>query len=86
MKRYLDQVYLNSSPVEKAWAIINHLSDEARSYIINQPECERGTHEKVSTLLSSRFGTGSSRWPVRQAFRLRGCHASMMEINSTKYI
>ena len=64
-------VYVNSSPVDKAWAIIDHLGDEARSYIINKPEPERDSHEKVSTLLSSRFGTGSSRWPVRQAFRLR---------------
>ena len=71
MKRYLERVFANSSPVDKAWAIIDHLGDEARSYIFNKPESERDSHEKVSTLLSSRFGTGSSRWPVRQAFRLR---------------
>ena len=71
MKRYMERVYLNSSPVDKAWAIIDHLGDESRSYIINKPESERDSHEKVSTLLSSRFGTGSSRWPVRQALRLR---------------
>ena len=71
IKRYLERVYLNSSPVDKAWAIIDHMGDEALSYIINKPESERDSHEKVSTLLSSRFGTGSSRWPVRQAFRLR---------------
>ena len=71
MKRFLERVYLNSSPVDKAWAIIDHLGEEARSYIINKPESERDSHEKVSTLLSSRFGTGSSRWPVKQAFRLR---------------
>ena len=52
-------------------AIIDHLGDEARSFIINKPESERDSHEKVTTLLSGRFGTGSSRWPVRQAFRLR---------------
>ena len=71
MKRYLEREYLNSSPVDKAWAIIDHLGEEARSYIINKPVSERDSHEKVSTLLSSRFGTGSSRWPVKQAFRLR---------------
>ena len=71
MKRYLERVYPNSSPVDKAWAIIDHLGDEAHSYIINKPESERDFHEKVSTLLSSRFGTGGSRWPVRQAFRLQ---------------
>ena len=71
MKRYLERVYSNASPVDKAWAIIDHLGDEARSFIINKPESERDSHEKVTTLFSSRFGTGSSRWPVRQAFRLR---------------
>ena len=71
MKRYLERVYSNASPVDKAWAIIDHLGDEARSFIINKPESERDSHEKVTTLLSSRFGIGKSRWPVRQAFRLR---------------
>ena len=71
MKRYLERVYSNASPVDKAWAIIDHLGDEARSFIINKPESERDSHEKVTTLLSRRFGTGNSRWPVRQAFRLR---------------
>ena len=71
MKWYLERVYLNSSPVDKAWAIIDHLRDEARSYKINKPESERDSHDKVCTLLSYRFGTGSSRWPVSQAFRLR---------------
>ena len=71
MKRYLERVHSNASPVGKAWAIIDHLGDDARSFIINKPESERDSHEKVTTLLSSRFGTGSSRWPVRQAFRLR---------------
>ena len=71
MKRYLERVYSNASPVDKAWAIIDHLGDEARSFIINKPESERDSHEKVTTLLSSRFGTRSNRWPVRQAFRLR---------------
>ena len=52
MKRYLERVYLNSSPVDKAWAIIDLLGDEAWSYIINKPESERDSHEKVSTLLS----------------------------------
>ena len=71
MKRYLERVYSNASHVDKAWAIIDHLGNEARSFIINKPESERDSHEKVTTLLSSRFGTGSNRWPVRQAFRLR---------------
>ena len=71
MKRYLERVYSNASLIDKAWAIIDHLGDEARSFIINKPESERDSHEKVTTLLSSRFGTGSNRWPVRQAFRLR---------------
>ena len=67
MKRYLERVYSNASPVDKAWAIIDHLGDEARSFIINKPESERDSHEKVTTLLSSRFGTGSSRWPANEA-------------------
>ena len=71
MKRYLERVYSSASPVDKAWAIIDHLGDENRSFIINKPVSERDSHEKESTLLSSGFGTGSSRWPVRQAFRLR---------------
>ena len=71
MKRYLERVYSNASPVDKAWVIIDHLGDEARSFTINKPESERDSHEKVTALLSSRFGTGKSRWPVRQAFRLR---------------
>ena len=71
MKRYLERVYSNASPVDKAWAIIDHLGDEARSFIINKLKSERDSHDKVTTLFSSRFGTGSSRWPVRQAFRLR---------------
>ena len=58
MKRYLERVFSNASPVDKAWAIIDHLGDEARSFI-------------MTTLLSSRFGTGSSRGLVRQAFGLR---------------
>ena len=52
-------------------AIIDHLGDEARSYITNKPESERDSHAKVSTLLSSKFGTGSSCWPMRQAIKLR---------------
>ena len=71
MKQYLKRDYLNSSPVDKTWAIIDHLGEEARSYIINKPESERDSHEKVITLLSSKIGTGSSRWPVKHAFRLR---------------
>ena len=71
MKRYLERVYLTSSPVDKAWAIIDHLGEEARSYIINKLESERESHETVITLLSSRFWTGSSCWPVKQAFRLQ---------------
>ena len=71
MKRFLERVYSKFSLVDKAWAIIDHLGGEARSYIINKTEYERDSHEKVSTLLSSRFETGSSRWPVRQAFKLR---------------
>ena len=71
MKRYLERVYVNSSPVDKAWAIIDHLSDEARSCKINKPHSERHSHEKACTVLSSRLGTENSRCPVRQAFRLR---------------
>ena len=71
MKRYLERVYVNCSSVDKAWAIFDHLSDEARSYTINKPHSEQDSHEKVCTLLSSRFRTGNSRWPVRQDFRLR---------------
>ena len=37
MKRYLERVYSNASPVDKAWAKIDHLGDEARSFIINKP-------------------------------------------------
>ena len=71
MKQCLERVYPNSSPVVSPCAIIDNLVDEAPSYIINKPESERDSQEKVSTLLSSRFGTGSSRWPVKQGFRLR---------------
>ena len=49
MKRFLERVYSNSSPVDKAWTIIDHLGDQARSYIINKSESERDSHEKVST-------------------------------------
>ena len=39
--------------------------------MLRSQQTERDSHEKMSTLIYSRFGTGSSRWPVRQAFRLR---------------
>ena len=71
MKRYVERAYSNCSLVDKAWAIIDHFGDEARSYIINKQESEQDSHEKVCTLRSGRFGTGNSRWPMRQAFRLR---------------
>ena len=71
MKPFLERVFLSSSAVDKVLTRIDHLVDEAWNYIINKPESERDSHEKLSTLLSSRFGTGSSRWPVRQAFRLQ---------------
>ena len=71
MKWYLERANSNSSPVDKVRPIIHHLGDEARSYIVNKPESERDSHYKVCTLLSGRFGTGNSRWPVRQTFILR---------------
>ena len=68
MKRYLERVYSNSSLADKTWAIIDHLG---WSYIINKSESERDSYEKVSSLHSSRFETGRSRLPVRQASKLR---------------
>ena len=66
MPRFLEQVHAKSTNIDKAWAIIEHLENEARNYIINKFEPER-----VFTLPVSRFGTGGNRMQVRQTFMFR---------------
>ena len=74
MKRYLERVYSNASPIDKAWAIIDHLGNEARSFIINKPESERDSHEKVTTLFSVDLGLGVT---AGQSGRLSGCEINL---------
>ena len=71
MRRFLERVHTKSTKIDKAWAIIDHLQNEARNYIINKSESERGEPEKVFTLLASRYGTGGNRMHVRQTFMSR---------------
>ena len=71
MRRYLQRTQAKGSPDDRAWSIISHLEVEARNYIINKPESERDTSEKVFELLGSRFGTGGNKMQVRQAFATR---------------
>ena len=71
MKRFRERVLSNSTKIDKAWAIIDHLEGEARNYIINKSKPERDHPEKVFTLLASRFGAGGNRMHVRQTFMSR---------------
>ena len=50
---FLERVHAKSIKIDKAWAIIEHLENEARNYIINKSEPERDDLEKVFTLLAS---------------------------------
>ena len=71
MKRFLERVHTKSNKIDKAWAIIDHLEEEARNYIINKSEPERDEPDKVFALLASRFGTGGNRMHVRQTLMAR---------------
>ena len=71
MRRYLQRPQAKATPDDKAWTIISHLECEAHNYIINKVVSERDTPEKVFALLASRFGSGSNRMQVRQAFATR---------------
>ena len=53
MRRFLERVHAKLTKIDKAWAIIGHLKNEARNYIINKSEPERDEPEKVFPLLSS---------------------------------
>ena len=71
MRHYLATSYGMASPFDQAWRIIEYLESESRDFIINKSESERDTPEKVFSLLSRRFGTGSNRTHIRQSFALR---------------
>ena len=71
MKHYLATSYGMASPFDQAWRIIEYLETESRDFIFNKSESERDTHEKVFSMLSRRFGTGSNRTQIRQSFALR---------------
>ena len=71
MKRHLEKAHSRTTPLDKAWTIIEYLEHEARDYITNKSEAERDTDEKVFALLARRFGTGSSKIHIQQQFRTR---------------
>ena len=73
MKRLLEKTHARATPLDKAWTIIEYLEHEARDYITNKSEAERGTDvfAKVFALLARRFGTGSSKIHIQQQFRTR---------------
>ena len=71
MRQYLQRTQAKATPDDRAWSIIGHLEGEAPNYIINKAESERDPPEKWFELLASRFGTGSNRMQVRQAFATR---------------
>ena len=71
MKRYLEKACVQASELDRAWTIIGFLESEARSFIVNKPESERDTGQKVLALLARRFGTGPSRIHVQQQFYAR---------------
>ena len=66
IRRFLERVHAKSTKIDKAWAIFDHLENEAGNYIINKPEPERDEPEKVFYLLSSRFGIDGKRMQLRQ--------------------
>ena len=71
MRRYLQKTYATATSLDQAWRIIEYLEAESRDFIINKAELERDTPEKVFSLLSRRFGTGSNRTQIRHAFTAR---------------
>ena len=71
MRRYLQKTYATATTLDQAWRIIEYLEAESRDFIINKAESERDTPEKVFSLLSRRFGTGSNRTQIRHAFTAR---------------
>ena len=66
MRQYLQLIQANATLDDKTWSNIGHLDREARNYIINKADSERGTPEKVFELLASRSGTGGYRMQVRR--------------------
>ena len=53
---------------EKTFVVVSHLAKESRAFILNEPEADRDTVEKLFTLLSKRFDSRSSSpavWPSR---------------------
>ena len=58
MRRHLSQHHATMAPLDHAWGIIEVLEGEAGDYLINKLESKRDDPEKVSTLLSRRFGVG----------------------------
>ena len=69
MKHYLATSYGMASHFDQAWRIIEYLETESRDFIINKSESERDTPEKVFSMLSRRFGTGSNRTLCLPAFQ-----------------
>ena len=71
MRRHLTKSQSTAAPLDQAWRIIEALEGEARDYLINKLESERNEPEKVFTLLSRRFGSGSNNIQVRRSFAQR---------------
>ena len=71
MRHHLSTSYGTASPIDQAWRIIEYLESEPRDFIIRKSDSERDTPEKVFSLLSRRFGTGSNRTQIRQSFLSR---------------
>ena len=64
-------MHVKSTEIDNAWAIINNLEGEARTYMINKSEPERNDPEKNFTLLASRFETSGNKMHIRQTFMSR---------------
>ena len=71
MRRHLEKACAQASELDRAWTIIGFLEQEAKAFIVNKPESERDTGQKVLALLARRFGTGPSRIHVQQQFYAR---------------
>ena len=71
MRHYLSTSYAMASPIDQAWKIIEYLESESRDFVINKPESERDTPDKIFSLLSRRFGNGSNRAQIRHSFASR---------------
>ena len=50
MKRYLEKTCAQSSELDRAWTVIEFLEQEARLFVLNKPESERDTGQKVLAL------------------------------------